>query len=205
MAEQKLSQTHLSDAYQMFLERPSRESFIAARQRLLSRMDFERDSFELELLADLCRDNDLDQAVDLAEQIFDLWCLSPRYHFVCGHLWEQLDCPDEVELARFQFETCLEGLLSSGTGSFDAPYQILRVCDEYDVLEAQKQRPICHRSVDRFGACLDVITCEGGAETWFDSGLRLPEAKTWLRCDTDERIDRISKVARLRPDALFRL
>ena len=199
MAKQKLVQTDLSTAYQMFLERPSAESFAIVRRRLLARKDFERDSFQLERLADLCRDEDFDEAIDLTEQVFDLWCLSPRYHFLCGHLWEQLDRPEEVDLARFQFETCLEGLLSSGTGEFDAPFQILRVCDEYDLLEAQGRRALCQRSVDRYGMCLDVITCVGGAEVWFDTGLRVTDAKTRFRYDTAERINRISTVATFRP------
>jgi hypothetical protein len=76
----------------------------------------------------------------------------------------------EAELCRFQFQTCLDGLLGTGEGTVTSPYQVLHISDQYDVMHALGLRGQNQHAVQRKRRCLDVISCEDGTEVWFDVG-----------------------------------
>lgn len=65
-------------------------------------------------------------------------------------------------------QICIDCILSTGDGSKDQPYLVLRTSDEYDVLEhldkKVKQQSLTGNGEKRF----DVLECEDGSEYWFD-------------------------------------
>ena len=61
----------------------------------------------------------------------------------------------------------LDTLTCSGDGTQDAPYQVLRVSDEYDVLRYVQRTSVAQRVVVVDGQGYDVHQCSDGSEVWF--------------------------------------
>ena len=63
----------------------------------------------------------------------------------------------------------LESVLSTGDGTRDRPWSVLRVNDEYDVLRHLRRRSRGQRLVSAGeGRSFDVHRCDDGTEAWFD-------------------------------------
>jgi hypothetical protein len=94
--------------------------------------------------------------------------LSPRAHMLAALAARHLGDEQSSEMEGFIFNCCMEGILGSGDGTESAPYLVLRVSDEYDVLmhlsKTMRQQALIEREEKSF----DVLTCEDGTELWFD-------------------------------------
>lgn len=100
--------------------------------------------------------------------------LSPRAHALMAQALDQIGDPAAARRERRIAELGMAAVLDSGTGSEERPYRVLRVQDEYDLLEARGRRPVAQREVEREGAVLDVHTFEDGPELWFELLWRRP-------------------------------
>ena len=70
----------------------------------------------------------------------------------------------ETKFARLAMDT----LTSSGAGTQEAPYRVLRVSDEYDVLRYVQRTSVAQRVVVIDGQGYDVHQCSDGSEVWFE-------------------------------------
>ena len=93
--------------------------------------------------------------------------LSPTAHAMLAHSYDRLGdekaAQRETKFARLALDT----LTSSGDGTQDAPYQVLRVSDEYDVLRYAQRTSVAQRMVVNDGQGYDVHQCSDGSEVWF--------------------------------------
>ena len=71
---------------------------------------------------------------------------------------------------------CIRGILSTGDGTADKPYQVTRVSDEYDVLGHLGILPQGQSLTLKNGKAFDRLQC-GGSELWFDVTSVFKDAK----------------------------
>lgn len=94
--------------------------------------------------------------------------LSPAAHRLWSRSLAALDDPAgaarEDRLARL----ALAAILGSGDGTEERPWRVLRVSDEYDVLEARGLRSREQRVVERDARVLDAHRCAGEEQVWFE-------------------------------------
>lgn len=62
----------------------------------------------------------------------------------------------------------LESIRSTGDGTREHPWSVLRLSDEYDVLRADRRTSRRQTLVAVDGSSLDRHECEDGSEAWFD-------------------------------------
>lgn len=160
----------LTDAFQAFLEEPSRGNYRLVRRLTLAASDFDRHSLDLAELSTLCDEGRFEQVYQRSQDMWPRWRLSPRFHLLVAYAAHRLGDREEKELSRFQFHACLEGLLSTGNGTAADPYEVVYTSDEYDVIRALGRQARGQHVAERKGQCLDVIRCEDGADIWFDLG-----------------------------------
>ncbi len=94
--------------------------------------------------------------------------LSPRAHYLAARIACQSGDMPRAELECRIAEACVEGILNTGDGSREHPYQILYALDEQDVLDflgLPQNRPRLHHIE---GLHLDRIEVAEGVEVWFD-------------------------------------
>ncbi|GAA4424520.1 hypothetical protein [Bremerella cremea] len=155
------------DHYQAFLEAPSREGFLKLQEEVQSEADFCAAGGFVDQLADLCQGGRYEQMFDLTELMPFAWVGSPSAHLYASIAAQQMGCPDDAELERFLCETMLEGLLETGDGSLDHPYQITYLSDRQDLLAyfsltCEKQHLV--RSPQ---GMMDVVTATTGEQICF--------------------------------------
>jgi hypothetical protein len=173
--EEELSGFEVGLRVLTFLQRPSDENFMKARAAVIKSDDYRRaKGNELDVISGLLDEEKYQEARSKIIELMPCLYLSPRVHgyaslatkgLAKGPAGRMGDDPDkEVQNLR----NCLRGILSTGDGSKEHPYLVLRISDEYDVLsglgkEKQRQSLVHHE-----GKPYDVISCRDGSSIWFD-------------------------------------
>src|SRR5262245_14007977 len=104
-------------AYQAFLAYPSAENYLAARESLRHSEATVLGAVDWSEIARQCREGRFSAAGRKLDRLLPTWILSPRYHFYAGSIAEERGEREAAELARFQFQACLDGLSATGRGT----------------------------------------------------------------------------------------
>jgi hypothetical protein len=94
--------------------------------------------------------------------------LSPRAHQLLGFLHHKLGDEQRANMEMMIGIVCVEGILTTGDGSQESPYLVLRTSDEYDVLEHFEKQLQQQSLLHRDGRNFDRIECTDGTTYWFD-------------------------------------
>lgn len=93
--------------------------------------------------------------------------LSPRAHTLLGRSYRMLgreaDAVREEKIAALAFT----GIRGDGDGGAAAPFEVLRVEDEYDVFSYSRLQPIGQELRETEDGAFDVHLLEDGTEVWF--------------------------------------
>ena len=87
----------------------------------------------------------------------------------------QLGNTKEAEREELLGRVALQGIFGTGNGSPEAPWHVLRISDQYDVLKVLGKRPARQEMVRREDHLCDRHICEDGSEVWFDLSLLFGE------------------------------
>jgi hypothetical protein len=158
----------LRDAFGVYLQERSLESFLAARALLMALPSYDPWSPELAEIDLLLDRQDWRTMRRRAMQVVDNWMLTPYIHecLALAHqkLGDEKMCALEAEL----FAACARGILMTGDGTAAHPYLVVRVDDAYGALLFEEKRWVHEREVEQAGRTYRVLTEEGGVERWFD-------------------------------------
>lgn len=94
--------------------------------------------------------------------------LSPAAHRLWSRSLAALGDSEGAAREDRQARLALRAILGSGAGTSDQPWRVLRVSDEYDVLEARGLTSREQRVVERDDRLLDVHRCAGEEQVWFE-------------------------------------
>ncbi|MBC2932060.1 DUF4919 domain-containing protein [Nocardioides sp. zg-1228] len=97
---------------------------------------------------------------------------SPSAHAALAAAHAGLGDDARVRAERTLQALALESIRSTGDGTRERPWSVLRVSDEYDVLRADRRTSRQQSLLTVHGRSLDRHECDDGSEAWFDvSGL----------------------------------
>ena len=158
----------LQEAWQLFLESPTRASFAALRELVVSDDEYAPAAFKLAELTDLLQRNAFREVQRLADELMPAWALCPRIHFLAGCAAEALGDAEEVELCRFLSTTCVDGIVASGEGTRSNPWLVTYPSDAQDCLTRLGTSMVSQQLMDRGDLLLDVIVAADGKSYCFD-------------------------------------
>lgn len=108
---------------------------------------------------------------DLVRALSDLLpaaLLSPRVHTELARALERIGDAAGAGRHRRLARLALAGLRASGTGSEEDPITVLRVQDEYDLLEISGRTVRAQQLSRTQDSAFDVVTLDDGTEVWFE-------------------------------------
>lgn len=115
----------------------------------------------------------LEQAGDHRGVVDALWAqmpgifLSPAAHMHLSQAYAELGKDAEATRERKFALLAMDSIRTAGEGTEESPYPVLRVEDEYAVLDAERHRSTAQQLVPTESGACDVHTLEGGSQRWF--------------------------------------
>src|SRR4051812_38848028 len=96
-----------------FVERPGKQTFLAARDAVLRLSPWPLLAVELNVLDRLLEQDQYEAVLERIDLLPPSKVLSPRVHYLAAEAAAALDRPDDVELERSLFVLTLQGLLAT--------------------------------------------------------------------------------------------
>jgi hypothetical protein len=152
-----------------YLQDPAPENFLALRTALMETVGFDPYSRDLSQAEHLFLADRFEEAEqELRQKIRPNHLLSPGAHLKLALVYQRLGRAAEMERERAIAIRCLEGILSTGDGTLERPYQVTRTSDEYDVLAASDLTWSSQTLRRVGGRRIDVVKTREGREICFD-------------------------------------
>ena len=150
-----------------FVLSPSEETLAPLQAEIMAAANYDPLVLFESVVSPLMDSGNYQGAVDAVWRMLPGAFLSPTAHAMLAYSYDQLGdekaAQRETKFARLALDT----LTSSGDGTQDAPYRVLRVSDEYDVLRYQQRTSVTQRAVVIDEQGYDVHQCSDGSEVWF--------------------------------------
>lgn len=151
-----------------FVLNPSEETLAPLQAEIMAAANYDPLVLFESVVSPLMDSGDHQGAVDAIWRMLPGAFLSPTAHAMLAYSYRQLGdekaSQRETKFARLALDT----LTSSGDGTQEAPYRVLRVSDEYDVLRYAQLTSVAQRAVVIDGQGYDVHQCSDGSEVWFE-------------------------------------
>jgi hypothetical protein len=181
------------------VEQPSKATYLAARDAVLSQSVLPLVATELAELQDLLECEAYEALLHRLDALPASKVLSPLVHFLAAEAAAALGDEQELELERTLFVIMLQGLLATGDGTPANPYIVCHPTDEYDVLAALGLEAAGQSLVEREGRLCDAVVCTDGREVWFDVTELLMPARRQTPARRKQRLSRQpkSRISRL--------
>jgi hypothetical protein len=179
----------VQELFAQFLEAPGAETFQAVRSAVVASEAYEPYSRELDAANECIKAGKWEDARERLLDAMPNLLLSPTAHLMISYVADKLGDEKSRDFEGYIAHCCMEGILSTGDGSADHPYLVMRTGDEYDVLrylEKEMQSQSLIESGDRH---LDRLVCADGSEYWFD----ITDAYDHLAAQFEERDRRRAK------------
>jgi hypothetical protein len=151
-----------------FVTNPTRDAYLALFEYVTSLPEYEPYSNDLSDLDGLMAAGRFAEVRERAYDVMDRWLLSPRIHMLASVASKELGDEQGAEIERMIAAACVEGIMSTGDGTKDAPYRVISTTDEYDVLFYNQKKFVGQGLVEKGEMVCDVLSCEDGSEVWFD-------------------------------------
>jgi hypothetical protein len=151
-----------------FLQNPNRETFLALRVTLLVHPNYAPHSKDLIEIEAALFAKEPEKAQSLLRSAQPNLLLSPRAHLFAAVLARGRGEQERVEMETFFANACAQGILSTGDGSKQSPYLVLRVEDERDVLKFLEKKLRKQSLLHQDNKHLDLIETEDDLSLWFD-------------------------------------
>ncbi|MCA8911667.1 MAG: DUF4919 domain-containing protein [Planctomycetes bacterium] len=156
------------DPFFTFLKDPNRDNFIAIRDVVRNHSSYAPYGQELNAAEKLLEGEDWNGFIDKGRELIPNYLLSPRFHLMRSFALKQIGDEESADMEAAMCMVCIEGIRSTGDGTEDAPWLVLRTLDEYDVLEQMGKSLKKQALVHKEGRALDRMECEDGEVVWFD-------------------------------------
>ena len=151
-----------------FVQSPNRNNYLTIRKIVIELDTYRPYSNELDTAGELYEQAKLKQAQETIGNAIHNLILSPRAHHFLSFLHYELGDVNAAELEMTIGQACIKGILSSGDGSEEHPYIVVRTSDEHDVIEHMGKQIKQQAIVPRGDKYLDLIECTDNSKYWFD-------------------------------------
>ena len=152
-----------------YIQNPVTEEFLKLRAGILSHPDFDPDDARLEPVEELVSIGEFGKVGELVrEAMWPSFLLSPGAHVQLGFALQKLGQEREANVERALAALLMQGIESTGEGSEESPFLVLRTSDEYDYLFAKQLQFASHTEVKKEGRTLDCILARDHGPVYFD-------------------------------------
>lgn len=167
-SETTASEKALADAFSEFARDPGKEDYLTVRKLVISDPRYNPYSDDLRQLGRLQAAGKHDELKKKANAALPNLILSPRFHLIMGNAAKQRGENELAVIERRMAVACLKGILTTGDGSEESPYLVIRTSDEYDVLGYLDKESKSQGLVFKGDRKLDVLECTDGSLVRFD-------------------------------------
>ncbi|MCF6227069.1 MAG: DUF4919 domain-containing protein [Planctomycetes bacterium] len=151
-----------------FIEKPSKETFLAVRETVLTSPDYQPYSTDLTGLHGLIGESDWKAIIDSSKEMLPNFLLSPGYHMALAKAYKELGNEEGLQAELTLAKVCVDGIKLTGEGTREQPWLVLRTSDEYDLLGEMGKKSKQQSLVEVDGRKLDHQLCEDESEYYFD-------------------------------------
>ena len=109
------------------------------------------------------------EVVDRVQDLMPGAFLSPAAHAALAAAHLALGDQARAQAERRAQALALDSIRSTGDGTRERPWSVLRIGDEYDVLRAERRVSREQTLVEAGGRSLDRHVCDDGSEAWFEA------------------------------------
>jgi hypothetical protein len=151
-----------------WLDAPTVENFQSLRQTVADLSEYNPYSDDLQEAEELLEQERYEDAVQfLMERMANL-IVSPHAHILLSFAANRLGDTNRYEAESGIAALLLDSILATGDGSFERPYHVLRISDEYDVLNYLDKQPQGQSLLTDKDRHLDCHQCADGTSVCFD-------------------------------------
>ena len=161
-------QPEMKELFFHFLESPNRESYLAVRNALISSEHYDPYSSEMDSVNGFVDAGQFDEARETLSESMPNLLLCPSAHMAISFIAEKSGDEKAAQMERFVAATCCEGLLTTGDGTQENPYLVVRTSDEYALIEYLGKQFKSQSLIEDGNRHFDLIHCVDGSELWFD-------------------------------------
>lgn len=147
---------------------PNHLSFLELRQLVIESEKYDPDSITLLEAVEAKESGDPQRAIDLLIESHENFLLTPFFHFYFADLYKSIGDEEGYISSTGLGVACIDGILSTGNGTEEKPYLVLRISEEKDILNVLGHEPITQSIVRKEDKHFDVFECEKGLKYWFD-------------------------------------
>jgi hypothetical protein len=151
-----------------YLSDPGPATLDALRRAVRSAPNFHSDLTLDRTVDPLIERGAYDEAIDTLRGLMPAAIFSPGVHArlseALSHAGDQQAADREAVLAK----AAIRSILSTGDGTAQRPWSVLRVSDEYDVLRSKRTKPRQQEVVQEGDRRLDHHVCDDGSDVYFD-------------------------------------
>lgn len=158
----------MQELFLQFLSDPKRESYLVVRELVLQSEKYAPYSDEFKTASELYDQEKWDEARKALQESMPNLLLSPRAHHLLGFLFAKSENHQAAEMEMYIAHACLKGIESTGDGSPESPYLVLRTTDEYDLLEHLGKERKTQFLLNLGDRHLDLMQCKDGTDVHFD-------------------------------------
>ena len=155
----------MTEEFFNFISETTKENFISAQNTVKSHPEYNPYSDDLSVMEDLLDEKKFQAAADYSSINV---LLSPRAHLYKNYALQQLNNEEDAKSELFFAQKIMEGIETTGDGSEESPYVIMRISDERDLLNYLQEKIINQNLVHKNDKHFDLINCESGAQVYFD-------------------------------------
>jgi len=158
----------IDDKLAGLVKKPDRETFLALRKEVIASKAFKPYSDELRRAAKLSEAGKVEEARDLLLKSMDNLMLNPQAHSRLSSCYSALGDKEAAGKQDKIAEALIKGILSTGNGTKEKPYLVLRADDEYEILKALKKAPTSQSLQFDGRRKFDVLDCNDDSTIYFD-------------------------------------
>jgi hypothetical protein len=158
----------MQDQLYQWLESPTVENFQRLCQTVAEHPDYDPYSDDLHEPQELLEQERYEEATELLMERMANLIVSPLAHILLSFAANKLGDNGRYEAESGIAVLLLDSILATGDGSFEHPYHVLRVSDEYDVLNYLDKQPQGQSLLTDRDRHLDCHQCADGTSVCFD-------------------------------------
>jgi hypothetical protein len=159
----------MRELFLAFLKEPTAENFRTVRDLVVNAPNYDGYGGGLDQMRDAYNQKRFDDLRTAFGEAQPNLLLSPEAHFLLSLAARELGDAEGAEFEKFVCFRCIDGIRTTGEGTQEKPYLVLRTSDEYDVLNALGKQLQSQALVHgENGRSYDKMTLADGSEVWFD-------------------------------------
>ncbi|WP_203338075.1 DUF4919 domain-containing protein [Nocardioides limicola] len=160
--------TTLRDLVRDYQAAPDPSSLSRLRSAVRASPNFQRDLVPAKVVAPLLEAGAYPELIETLQRLMPGAFFSPAVHAALAEAHRRTGDDNAAQREAGLAQAALQSILSSGDGSAESPWSVLRLSDEYDVLQALGRQPTGQRLIDVGGRRVDRHDCTDGTSYHFD-------------------------------------